>query len=784
MSPRTSARLNRTRLAVEPLECRDVPSALSVSDVTVREGATATGVLDPTGAAAVGLNETRAFAFDTNLADAHYGDLFVVSSKSNSVVRFDWATQTYQPFIASGRGGLSKPSVPVIGPDGNLYVNGLDQQNGLTQAIFRYDGSTGAPLPAPGRSGAVYVEDDPGTPNVDESGGLGTASWGSGFTFGADGNLYSGCGNQAAGVHQILRFQGPNGPSPGAFLDVFVNITNMANGPNDVVLGPDGSLYANGGGVSNDLIDRFDGTTGAPIGNGVFVAPQSGGLSNSRKFVIDPAGQYLYIANFSAGQILRFQGPNNATPGAFVDTYITQGQSGLTYPIGVALDPAGNMYVGERDANRITRFAPNAVAAFTVTLNSPSSSAVTVNYATANGTTVAGTDYTATFGTLTFAPGETSKTVVVPITSVLTGGPTKTFTLNLSAASGATVADGQGVGSILNRQTKFFVADGGTVKTYQYGSGGTSEEITVPQLSSNTAPRGIASTAAGDKTWVVDANKTVYVYTSHGVLLGSWTAGSLSSSAVLTGITTNGTDIWLVDRYADKVYKYANAAGRLSGSQTAASSFKLNRSDSNPTDIVTDGTSFWVVDDGGSTDTVFKYTLSGSLVGSWTMTGGGGSPTGITLDPTGASQDLWVVDNATDTVYRYAAARSRTSGSQAAAETFALNPFDTNPQGIADPPPAGGQDDDPASWLSVALPGNLMNGTWGPPVQPAADLTRREVRVPAPVAPAQPLAEERLVSASQSDGPDAGFDLPPLFAAVDADAILEPVAGRAVIFRW
>jgi Calx-beta domain len=692
-TPTNSSR-TRVRLAVEYLEDRSVPAALSVSDVTVREGPTATGILDPAGAAAVGLNSLRTLSFDTNPADAHYGDLFVAGSVSNSVARFDWATQTYQPFVTPGSGGLIQPSRVAIGPDGNVYVNGLDQQNNLTQAIFRYDGTTGAPLPAPGRPGAVYVEDDPSTLTIDESGGLGNASWGNGFLFGPDGNLYSGCGKPTS--HQVLRFQGPNGTSPGAFVDVFVNITNIASGPNSLVFGPDGALYANGGGVSSDLIDRFDGSTGAPIGDGVFVAPRSGGLSNSRQFVIDPLGVYLYVVNSNAGQVLRFQGPSASDPGAFVDTYITQGQSGLAFSIGLALDPAGNLYVGERDLNRITRFAPNSQATFTVTLNAPSSSPVSVNYATANGTAVAGTDYTAMSGTITFAPGVTTQTVTVPITATLAGGPTKVFTLNLSSASGATIADGQGSGSILNRATKFFVADGSTPKTYQYGSGGTSEEVNALSTSNNTAPRGAASTAAGDKVWVVDANKTVFMYDAHGVLLGSWAAGSLASNAAVEGISVWGSDVWLVDAKQDKVFKYTGAASRLSGSQSATSSFALNGSNTSPMDLVTDGTSIWVVNDSG-TDKVFKYTVAGSLLGSWAMTGGGGSPTGITLDPSGASPDLWVVDNATDKVYRYAAARGLTSGSQTAAATFALNPADANPQGIADPPPLGAQPDLAAS---------------------------------------------------------------------------------------
>ena len=56
-------------------------------------------------------------------------------------------------------------------------------------------------------------------------------------------------------------------------------------------------------------------------------------------------------------------------------------------------------------------------AAITVTLSAASSQTVTVKYATANGTAVAGSDYTATSGTLTFNPGETSQTINVPITA-------------------------------------------------------------------------------------------------------------------------------------------------------------------------------------------------------------------------------------------------------------------------------------------------------------------------------------------------------------------------------
>src|SRR5262249_11640707 len=201
------------------------------------------------------------------------------------------------------------------------------------------------------------------------------------------------------------------------------------------------------------------------------------------------------------------------------------------------------------------------------------------------------------------------------------------------------------------------------------------------------APRGVATTAAGNTVWVVDANKNVYVYDNHGVPLGSWSASSLSVNAQLTGIATNGTDLWLVDSSSDKVYKYAGAANRLSGSQTAASSFSLvggRGGDANPQDIVTDGTSFWVVD--GTALKVFKYTLAGSLLGSWAIDPANASPTGLTINPANVS-DIWIVDSGTDKVYQYTNAAGLTSGSLYAPATFALAAGNTNPQDIADPPP-------------------------------------------------------------------------------------------------
>ena len=86
--------------------------------------------------------------------------------------------------------------------------------------------------------------------------------------------------------------------------------------------------------------------------------------------------------------------------------------------------------------------------AFAVRLSATSETAVTVNYATADGTAVAGADYRAAAGTLTFAPGERERTVEVAALADEAVEGEETFTLTLSDASGATLADAAATGTV------------------------------------------------------------------------------------------------------------------------------------------------------------------------------------------------------------------------------------------------------------------------------------------------------------------------------------------------
>lgn len=88
--------------------------------------------------------------------------------------------------------------------------------------------------------------------------------------------------------------------------------------------------------------------------------------------------------------------------------------------------------------------------AFTVSLSKASTSTITVNYATSNGTATAGQDYNTTSGTITFAPGTTSQVVNVGVIGDTTVESAETFSVTLSAPSGATIAGTAATGTILN----------------------------------------------------------------------------------------------------------------------------------------------------------------------------------------------------------------------------------------------------------------------------------------------------------------------------------------------
>ena len=89
-------------------------------------------------------------------------------------------------------------------------------------------------------------------------------------------------------------------------------------------------------------------------------------------------------------------------------------------------------------------------ATFTVKLSQASTQPVTVTYGTSNGLALAGSDYTAVSGSLTFQPGQTEKQITVPVIGDTQVEPDESFTLSLSSAQNATIAKASAIGKILN----------------------------------------------------------------------------------------------------------------------------------------------------------------------------------------------------------------------------------------------------------------------------------------------------------------------------------------------
>lgn len=87
-------------------------------------------------------------------------------------------------------------------------------------------------------------------------------------------------------------------------------------------------------------------------------------------------------------------------------------------------------------------------ATFVVALSGAASQTVSLSYATANGTATAGSDYTATSGALSFAPGEVEKPVVVLVNGDTVDETQETFFLDISNVQNATVSSSRGTGFI------------------------------------------------------------------------------------------------------------------------------------------------------------------------------------------------------------------------------------------------------------------------------------------------------------------------------------------------
>ena len=134
-------------------------------------------------------------------------------------------------------------------------------------------------------------------------------------------------------------------------------------------------------------------------------------------------------------------------------------------------------------------------AAVVVSLSEPHGNNVTVKYSTGNGTATAGSDYSAASGKLTFAKGQMSKTILVPVIGDRTTELDETFFVNLRNAKGAKIANRQAVVTIMDNEPRISISD---VPGSEANSGTTPFAFTVSLSSAYDMPVTVNYTTTDD----------------------------------------------------------------------------------------------------------------------------------------------------------------------------------------------------------------------------------------------------------------------------------------------
>lgn len=133
----------------------------------------------------------------------------------------------------------------------------------------------------------------------------------------------------------------------------------------------------------------------------------------------------------------------------------------LVMPIGVSQDSGVTGAPGSGGGETPPSFSVSDASAsegspltFTVTKSAATTGTYVVNWSTANGSALHGSDYTGSSGVMSFTGAQTSQNIVIPSVDDNFFEQTEIFYLNLTAASaGATITDGQGVATISDNDT-------------------------------------------------------------------------------------------------------------------------------------------------------------------------------------------------------------------------------------------------------------------------------------------------------------------------------------------
>jgi DNA-binding beta-propeller fold protein YncE len=250
--------------------------------------------------------------------------------------------------------------------------------------------------------------------------------------------------------HQPLAVYGTKGGGPGRFRE-----------PQGIAVDPvtDHVYVADTG--NNRIAELSVSGSGAVT----WVRSIAGGFLGPTGVAADADGR-IYVADTMNDRVAVVSKTTGLVTGTF------DGPDGLDQPAAIAVDDAGDVYVSDTYNDRIQKFswAPppppptisigdatvtegdsgTTAASFAVTLSHASSSTVTVDWTTSDGTATAPPDYEGASDTVTFTPGQTSATIDVNVVGDTDIEPDETFSVDLSAPTNATISDGSGVGTITN----------------------------------------------------------------------------------------------------------------------------------------------------------------------------------------------------------------------------------------------------------------------------------------------------------------------------------------------
>jgi uncharacterized delta-60 repeat protein len=282
------------------------------------------------------------------------------------------------------------------------------------------------------------------------------------------------------------------GGGDGAVATGFSNLIDYASG---VAIQADGKIVASGSACQcgNEIIYNFalarynaDGSLDASFDGDGKVVTDFGLDENAPDVEIQENGKIIAAGTFcchsgdSEFALARYEADGSLDPNFDFDGKVLTDFGGSAEGHAVGIDANGKIVVAGRNGSSssgpfdfaLARYTSNGttlptisindvrglegnagrtVFAFTVSLSTASSQTITVSRQTADGTATAPGDYAALApATITFSPGQTTKTTTVKVKGEVAIEPNETFFVNLSSPTGATIADGQGKGTILN----------------------------------------------------------------------------------------------------------------------------------------------------------------------------------------------------------------------------------------------------------------------------------------------------------------------------------------------